>query len=56
MASVPAGGGDPLLGASGPGSLAWGLGAGALVEREEERLEASLGHACEQKAVICTGL
>lgn len=58
MASVCAGGGDPLLGASSPGSLAWGtvgLGATASVEREK-CLEASWGHTCEHKAVICTGL
>lgn len=43
---------------SGPGSSAQaaaGLGAAAPVEREEERLEASMGHACEHKAVMCTG-
>jgi len=57
MTSVCAGGGDPLPGASGPGSLAGGaagLRAAASVEREEECLEASLGHACAQKAVIRT--
>lgn len=58
MASVHASGGDPLLGGSGPGSLAQGaagLGATALVEQEEEHPEASLGHVCEQKAVISAG-